>query len=130
MNFKLRKLVAASLSGAFLLGIGANAMADSTNDIVNALISKGVLTEEEGALLTQGRSDEIDTQKKKEKKFSTNSVKLRGYVQVRNTTMLGGDEGINLWSDRSVGDDKSLGDADKNFLSLSYRLHLGSLHSS
>ena len=116
MNFKLRKLVAASLSGAFLLGFGANAMADSTSDIVNALISKGVLTEEEGALITRGRTDEVDVQKKKEKKFSTNSVKLRGYVQVRNTTMLGGDEGVNLWSDRSVGDDKSLGDADKNFL--------------
>ena len=116
MNFKLHKLVVASLSGAILFGFGGHAMADSTSDIVNALISKGVLTEEEGALLTKGRSDEIDTQKKKEKKFSTNSVKLRGYVQVRNTTMLGGDEGVNLWSDRSVGDDKSLGDADKNFL--------------
>jgi hypothetical protein len=41
---------------------------------------------------------------------------LRGYVQVRHTEMLGGDEGINLWSDRSVGDQNSLGDADKNFL--------------
>ena len=116
MNFKLHKLVVASLSGAILFGFGAHAMADSTSDIVNALISKGVLTEEEGALITRGRTDEVDVQKKKEKKFSTNSVKLRGYVQVRNTTMLGGDEGINLWADRSVGDDKSLGDADKNFL--------------
>jgi phosphate-selective porin len=30
--------------------------------------------------------------------------------------MLGGDEGINLWSDRSVGDRNSLGDADKSYL--------------
>ncbi len=115
MNFKLRKLVAASLSGAFLLGIGTNAMADSTSDIVNALISKGVLTEEEGALLTKGRSDEIDTQKKKEKKHWSNTINLRGYVQTRNTTMLNGDKGVNLWSDRSVGDDQSFG-GDKNFL--------------
>ena len=115
MNFKLRKLVAASLSGAFLLGIGTNAMADSTSDIVNALISKGILTEEEGALLTKGRSDEIDTQKKKEKKHWSNTINLRGYVQTRNTTMLNGDEGVNLWSDRSVGDDQSFG-GDKNFL--------------
>ncbi len=115
MSFKLRQTVMA-VAGTLLLTTGLSAMADSTTDIVNALISKGVLTEEEGALITRGRTDEVDVQKKKEKKFSTNSVKLRGYVQVRNTTMLGGDDGINLWSDRSVGDDKSLGDADKNFL--------------
>jgi len=46
----------------------------------------------------------------------TESFQLRGYLQNRHTTMLGGDKGINLWSDRSVGDDESLGDADKNFL--------------
>ncbi len=115
MSFKLRQTVVA-VAGTLLLATGLTAMADSTTDIVNALISKGVLTEEEGALITRGRTDEVDVQKKKEKKFSTNAVKFRGYVQVRNTTMLGGDEGINLWSDRSVGDDKSLGDADKNFL--------------
>lgn len=115
MSFKLRQ-AAIAVTGTLLLTTGLSAMADSTTDIVNALISKGVLTEEEGALITRGRTDEVDVQKKKEKKFSTNSVKLRGYVQVRNTTLLGGDEGINLWSDRSVGDDKSLGDADKNFL--------------
>ena len=115
MSFKLRQTVVA-VAGTLLLATGLTAMADSTTDIVNALISKGVLTEEEGALITRGRTDEVDVQKKKEKKFSTNAVKFRGYVQVRNTTMLGGDEGVNLWSDRSVGDDKSLGDADKNFL--------------
>lgn len=115
MSFKLRQ-AAIAVTGTLLLTTGLSAMADSTTDIVNALISKGVLTEEEGALITRGRTDEVDVQKKKEKKFSTNSVKLRGYVQVRNTTLLGGDEGINLWSDRSVGDDKSLGDQDKNFL--------------
>lgn len=41
---------------------------------------------------------------------------VRGYLQVRASEMLGGDEGINLWSDRSVGDENSLGDADKNYL--------------
>jgi phosphate-selective porin len=46
----------------------------------------------------------------------TDSFQLRGYLQTRYTSMLGGDEGINLWSDRSVGDDQSLGDADKNLL--------------
>ena len=116
MSFKLRSLVATTLASTVLLGLSGIALADSNTDLVQALVTKGVLTEEEGALLTRGRAEEMGVQKKKESKYSTNAVKLRGYVQVRNTTMLGGDDGINLWSDRSVGDDKSLGDADKNFL--------------
>jgi hypothetical protein len=44
------------------------------------------------------------------------NIQLRGYLQNRYTEMLSGDEGVNLWSDRSVGDQDSLGDADKNFL--------------
>lgn len=115
MSFKLHQ-VAIAVAGTLLLTTSLSAMADSTTDIVNALISKGVLTEEEGALITKGRTDEVDVQKKKEKKFSTSGVKIRGYVQTRATSLIGGDDGINLWSDRSVGDDKSLGDADKNFL--------------
>ncbi len=46
----------------------------------------------------------------------TNRFQIRGYLQARYTEMLGGDEGINLWSDRSVGDQNSLADADKNYL--------------
>ncbi len=55
MNYKLRHLVAATLAGTALLGFGANAFADTTDDIVNALIAKGVLTEEEGQLLINSR---------------------------------------------------------------------------
>lgn len=58
MNYKLSSLVAATLAGSLMMGFGANAMADSTDDIVNALIAKGVLTEEEGALLMKGRAGE------------------------------------------------------------------------
>ena len=58
MSFKLRSLVATTLAGTFLLGFGANVMADSTDDIVNALVAKGVLTEDEGALLMKGRTGE------------------------------------------------------------------------
>ena len=114
MNMKLRNLVALALAGSFLVGYGT-AQADSTTDIVNALISKGVLTEEEGALLVKGHEGEVAGQVKKEKKNWTSHVNIRGYVQTRNTTMLGGDDGINLFSDRSVGDDQSFG-GDKNFL--------------
>lgn len=116
MNYTLRSLVAATLTGSVMMAFGTQALADSTVDIVNALVTKGVLTEEEGALLTKGRTSEVETQKKKEKSFAKSSGSMRGYIQLRNTTMLGGDEGVNLWPDRSVGDDRSLGDADKNFL--------------
>ena len=91
------------------------AHADSTSDIVNALVNKGVLTEEEGELIAKGRKDEVSAQKKKEEKAWTNNVNIRGYVQNRSTTMMSGDKGVNLWSDRSVGDDQSFGN-DKNFL--------------
>ncbi|HNV87982.1 MAG TPA: porin [Methylotenera sp.] len=65
MNFKLRSLVAATLAGTVLLGVGASAMADTTDDIVNALMAKGVLTEEEGALLMKGRTGEKEAAEKK-----------------------------------------------------------------
>lgn len=110
-----RYVVNALMVAGLVLGGIEVARADSTTDIVEALISKGVLTEEEGALITKGRQGEVAAQKKKEDKAWTNGVNIRGYVQNRNTTMLGGDEGVNLWSDKSVGDDQSFG-GDKNFL--------------
>jgi polyhydroxyalkanoate synthesis regulator phasin len=112
-KLKLRHLSVA-VSSALLLGFGANAMADSTADIVNALVSKGVLTEEEGDLLAKGRTMEQEAQKKKEKKAWANNINIRGYVQNRTTTMLGGDDGVVLWPDPSVGDDDS-GGAGQNF---------------
>lgn len=62
-QLKLRGVIAA-VSGALLLG-AMPAMADSTDDIINALISKGVLTEEEGALLMKGRAGEKEAAEKK-----------------------------------------------------------------
>ncbi|MFZ3088806.1 MAG: porin [Methylotenera sp.] len=75
MNYKLRSLVAAAVAGSFMLGFGANALADSTDDIVNALIAKGVLTEEEGALLMKGRAGEKEAADKK--KASSVSAKFK-----------------------------------------------------
>ncbi len=85
MNFKLSNLVAATLAGSMLMGFGANAMADSTTDIVNALVAKGVLTEEEGALLTKGRTDEAAGQAKALKKAS----KLKVSDAIDNATIYG-----------------------------------------
>ena len=75
MSFKLNKLIAATLAGSMLMGFGANAMADSTDDIVNALIAKGVLTEEEGALLMKGREGEKEAAAKKKETAVTAKFK-------------------------------------------------------
>jgi phosphate-selective porin OprO/OprP len=65
-SMKLRGVIAA-VSGALIMGFGANAMADSTDDILQALIAKGVLTEEEGALIAKGRTGEKEAADAKKK---------------------------------------------------------------
>ncbi|MEO1946002.1 MAG: porin, partial [Methylophilaceae bacterium] len=62
-NFKSRS-VAAVISAVLAINFSGNALADTTDDIVNALIAKGVLTEEEGSLLLKGRAAEKEIQKK------------------------------------------------------------------
>ena len=52
MNFNKKLEVA--VSGAVMLMAGQFALADSTTDIVDALVGKGVLTEEEGKLISKG----------------------------------------------------------------------------
>ena len=68
MNYKLHSLVAATLAGSLLMGFGVNAMADSTFDLVQALVAKGVLTEEEAIPLMKGRENDITLADKKVKK--------------------------------------------------------------
>lgn len=92
---KIRGIIAA-VSGAILFGTAIPAMADATDDIIQALIGKGVLTEEEGALLMKGRAGEKEVaaaKKKDEVKVSLKdgvkfesadketSIKLIGRVQ-------------------------------------------------
>ncbi|CAN4273428.1 OprP Phosphate-selective porin [Methylophilaceae bacterium] len=83
MNFKLRSLVAATLTGSMLMGFGTSAMADSTDDILNALIAKGILTEEEGALLQKGRTGEKEAAA--EKKKTAVSIKNKDGAMVLET---------------------------------------------
>jgi hypothetical protein len=66
--------------------------------------------------LALGLGTTLPAMAEEERKPFTDRFQIRGYMQFRYTQMLGGDEGINLWSDRSVGDQDSLGDADKNYL--------------
>jgi phosphate-selective porin OprO and OprP len=58
MNFN--KKLAVAVSSAVLLMAGQVALADSATDIVDALVSKGVLTEEEGKLITKGHKSKTD----------------------------------------------------------------------
>ncbi len=64
MNHKLKKLVAATITGSILMGAGVNAMADGTFDLIQALIAKGVLTEEEGLALMKSTENDKQTTKK------------------------------------------------------------------
>jgi phosphate-selective porin/polyhydroxyalkanoate synthesis regulator phasin len=114
MQFIQKKLVAA-VSGAVLLMTGQLALADSTNDLVEALISKGVLTEEEGKLLTKGHKGEVESERKKRDKDWTSHIKINGYVQNRVTPFQSGDEGAVLWPDPSVGNDTSGDGRGQNF---------------
>lgn len=67
-GLKLKTLVAA-ITATLMLGFGGNTLAGTTDDIINALISKGVLTEEEGALLLTGRKNEKEALAKSAKKM-------------------------------------------------------------
>ncbi len=60
---KLKKLTTAlMLTG--IAGLPLASFADSTEDLVNALVTKGVLTEEEGALLAKNRTKEKKSEAK------------------------------------------------------------------
>ena len=64
MNFKLKNLVAATITGSILMSAGMNAMADGTFDLIQALITKGVLTEEEGLALMKSTENDKQTTKR------------------------------------------------------------------
>lgn len=110
MNFKLSNLVAATLAGSMLMGFGANAMADSTTDIVNALVAKGVLTEEEGALLTSGRDGEKLGESKKVKVTDKNGSFTLETGDGKNTMALTG----RLHFDMRSVDNNAQGDTTAN----------------
>ena len=104
-----------AVAGALMFGFAANAMAETTEDIINALVSKGVLTEEEGDLLAKGRKTEKAASEEKSRKAWFNHINIRGYVQNRVTDMVSGDNGTVLWPDPSVGDEGSGSGRGQNF---------------
>ena len=84
MTFKLRSITAAT-TAALIMGFGANAMADSTFDLVQALVSKGILTEEEALPLLKGRENDIQLADKKVKK----ATRLKVSDAIDNATLYG-----------------------------------------
>ncbi len=89
MNFN-RKL-AVAVSGAVLLMAGQTVQADSTTDIVDALVMKGVLTEEEGKLINKGHTSKTKVApvvKEKDGAFilesanEANSIQLTGRMHL------------------------------------------------
>ena len=83
MNFN--KKLAVAVSSAVLLMAGQVALADSTSDIVDALVSKGVLTEEEGKLISKGHKTKTDVTpvvKEKDGAFTLESANGRNSIQL------------------------------------------------
>jgi len=81
MNFN--KKLAVAVSGAVLLMAGQFAIADSTTDIVDALVSKGVLTEEEGKLISKGATSKA----KADEKANKSRISVGSFID--NATMYG-----------------------------------------
>ncbi len=82
---KFNNKLAAAVSGAILLMAGQVASADSTTDIVDALVSKGVLTEEEGKLITKGHTSKTNVTpvvKEKDGAFTLESPNGRNSISL------------------------------------------------
>jgi polyhydroxyalkanoate synthesis regulator phasin len=77
------KKLAVAVSGAVLLMAGQFALADSTTDIVDALVSKGVLTEEEGKLISKGATSKA----KADEKAMKSKINISGAIE--NATLYG-----------------------------------------
>ena len=77
---KFNKKLAVAVSGAVLLMAGQIALADSTTDIVDALVSKGVLTEEEGKLITKGS----ESKRKADEKANKSRISVGSFIDNAN----------------------------------------------
>jgi len=110
MNFN--KKLAVAVSSAVLLMAGQVALADSATDIVDALVAKGVLTEEEGKLITKGHTSKTKVTpvvKEKDGAFilesanEANSIQLTGrmHLDYRNSNLDEQDLGA-IRSDRDL----------------------------
>jgi phosphate-selective porin OprO/OprP len=84
MNFN--KKLAVAVSSAVLLMAGQVALADSTSDIVDALVGKGILTEEEGKLISKGhesKTKKTPVMKEKDQNFTIESPDGKTSIQLQ-----------------------------------------------
>lgn len=108
MNVKLKRAVMVAFTGTALFGYGANAMADSTLDLIQALVDKGVLTEEEALPLMRSRAIDERVAEKKAKSNPTLEVGKKGLV-IKNPD---GDFSIKLGGRMHADYTNHSGDAD------------------
>lgn len=83
-SIKQRSMVIA-VSGALLMGVGTGALADSNDDLLQTLVAKGLLTEEEGKVIADGREQE----KKKQEKEASSVSKIKIADFIDNATFYG-----------------------------------------
>ena len=96
---KFNKKLAVAVSGAVLLMAGQIALADSTTDIVDALVSKGILTEEEGKLISKGAKSQKEAQDKAIK--SAGKIKISDAIE---SATLYGDLRVRLEDRQATGE--------------------------
>jgi phosphate-selective porin OprO/OprP len=80
VNIRLRRALMTAMAGTALFGFGSNAMADASFDLIQALVDKGVLTEEEALPLMKSRANDEKLAEKKEKKETKIDVGSKGLV--------------------------------------------------
>jgi hypothetical protein len=109
VNIKLRRALMTAVAGTALFGFGSNAMADSSYDLVQALVNKGVLTEEEALPLLKSREADNKKLEKdiKKDRLSTSglidSAKLYGDIRVRMEQRQGDEVGSSKDETRTRG---------------------------
>jgi len=77
MNYKLRNFVAATITGSVLMSVGTVAYADAAFDLVNKLVEKGILTDEEAIVLMKASEADKKTAEKKVAQAITNKIPLK-----------------------------------------------------
>lgn len=83
-SIKLRSM-AIAVSGALLMSAGTAAWADSNEDLLQTLVAKGVLTEDEAKTIADGREKEKKAQEKAAK--SESKIKIADFID--NATFYG-----------------------------------------
>jgi len=80
MNIKLKRTVMTAITSTVLFGYATNAMADPTFDLIQALVTKGILTEEEAAPILQSLANDKKVTTEKEESLVSVDAGKKGLV--------------------------------------------------